>query len=198
MTIPVRCKSGVVLDLGNPRPEHIIVDDISWGLANQGRFVGQMEDFYSIAQHTLLVTSLVEPHLRFPALNHDNTEAYMGDVSRYLKHSDFLKGYRILESELAEVINIALDIPPLDDVDQRLLHAADDLAAVLEHVTLRQRERFNRDIHLPWAVESGFVTRSPLESMARLLPRVRFDALWPVLPRVAQRRWMAEFNLLRG
>lgn len=200
--IPVRTKSGLLLDLANPKPEMISVEDISWGLANQCRFIGQMEYFYSLAQHGMLVASLVSPRIQFKGLNHDNTEAYMGDVSRFLKHSAFMKGYRILEAELSDVIDQALGIEPLDDLDAMELHAADDLAAVFEHVVLRLRQPFRPDVDLPWAIQTGFITRTSLYNMRALLPRLwdhrttgaQTYMLYPMSPRVARSLWMEEFR----
>lgn len=202
--IPVRTMSGRLLDLSNPKPEMICVEDISWGLANQCRFIGQMRHFYSLAQHTLLVLSLVQSRIGFKAINHDDTEAFMGDMSRFLKHSDFLKGYRILESQLDEVIDVALGIEPLDDLEMFELKAADDLAAVFEHVMLRTEEPFRPERHLPWAIDTGFITRTSLDGLRSLVPKLQASRMagngryqiTPMYPENVQRVWMSEFRFL--
>ena len=63
----------------------ILLDDVAKGLSNICRFGGQITDFYSVAQHTLLVWYLAPPHLKRAALLHDAAEAYLGDVVKPLK-----------------------------------------------------------------------------------------------------------------
>lgn len=68
-----------------PRIDRVAIEDIAHGLAYQCRFNGQTCEFYSIAQHSLVVASLVPGHLRFAALMHDAAEAYCGDMVKPLK-----------------------------------------------------------------------------------------------------------------
>lgn len=68
-----------------PRIDTIDIEDIAHGLAYQCRFNGQTADFYSVAQHSLIVADLVEPRLRRAALLHDAAEAYLGDMVKPLK-----------------------------------------------------------------------------------------------------------------
>lgn len=68
-----------------PRIDRVTIEDIAHGLAYQCRFNGQTREFYSVAQHSLIVASLVAPHLRLAALLHDAAEAYLGDMVKPLK-----------------------------------------------------------------------------------------------------------------
>lgn len=68
-----------------PRIDGIDIEDIAHGLAYQCRFNGQTREFYSVAQHSLMVASLVPPAWARAALLHDAAEAYLGDMVKPLK-----------------------------------------------------------------------------------------------------------------
>jgi hypothetical protein len=67
------------------KPEDIDFWDILQGLTNICRFGGQCPRFYSVLEHTLLVTDLVDESLKLHALLHDAAEAYLGDIIRPIK-----------------------------------------------------------------------------------------------------------------
>ena len=77
--------TGKKIDLRNPQPRDITIRDIACGLSKICRFGGQCSEFYSVAQHSVLVAHLVRPEYRKYALLHDATEAYLGDVIKPLK-----------------------------------------------------------------------------------------------------------------
>lgn len=78
--------SGRRLDLLNPDPDQIEIDDIAHHLGILPRFNGATRFPYSVAQHSLYVSMLVPDHLKLPALLHDAHEAYIGDLSTPLKN----------------------------------------------------------------------------------------------------------------
>ena len=95
--------TGKTLDFENPDPESICIEDIAHALSMVCRFSGQCREFYSVAQHSVLVSlglhlivqkennemwwlwKQQEIKLRQIALLHDAAEAYMGDMNRPLK-----------------------------------------------------------------------------------------------------------------
>lgn len=77
--------SGKLFDLYNPTPDMIDIEDIANALGKQVRWNGQISEFYSIAQHSCLVSWLAPPHLSFAAFMHDAAEAYTGDIIRPIK-----------------------------------------------------------------------------------------------------------------
>lgn len=81
----ISTRSGRHFYLLDPRPEDIDLEDIAHALANQCRYNGHTETFYSVAQHSVLLSLLVRPQDAILALMHDATEAYVGDVVRPLK-----------------------------------------------------------------------------------------------------------------
>lgn len=78
-------KTGRQINLHNPTPDMISIDDIAYGLSNIVRFGGQMDFAYTVAQHSILVAILAPDELKFEALMHDAAEAYIGDVIKPLK-----------------------------------------------------------------------------------------------------------------
>jgi hypothetical protein len=69
----------------DPRPEDVTVEDIAHSLSMQCRYGGHSKLFYSVAEHSALVSQLVPPEHALVALMHDATEAYVIDVPRPLK-----------------------------------------------------------------------------------------------------------------
>lgn len=62
------------------RIEDIDIQDIASGLANECRFNGLIDNFYSVAQHLVYVSYLVAPEYALEALLHDASEAYVKDL----------------------------------------------------------------------------------------------------------------------
>jgi 5'-deoxynucleotidase YfbR-like HD superfamily hydrolase len=88
----------------------IDIDDITQALANQCRFGGHCQHFYSVAQHSCLVTDLVrgqggDATDALWALLHDASEAYLGDLPHPLKHfTEFGRLYGEAEETLQQAI----------------------------------------------------------------------------------------------
>lgn len=85
----IQTRDNQKFDLRNPDSAAIDPETLSVVLSRICRFGGHCIDFYSVAQHSLLVESLIgEPKLKLPALLHDAHEAYwgFGDVCRPAKH----------------------------------------------------------------------------------------------------------------
>lgn len=81
----LKTKNNHIIDLQNPSIEVIDIEDIAHGLSLLCRFGGQIERFYSVAQHSLLVAALAPVELKREALLHDASEAFLGDVIKPLK-----------------------------------------------------------------------------------------------------------------
>ncbi len=85
-----------------PRIVDVAIEDIAHGLAYQCRFNGQTNAFYSVAQHSLIVASLVPDELKFAALLHDAAEAYLGDMVKPLKV--LLPEFSAIEDSVTRII----------------------------------------------------------------------------------------------
>jgi uncharacterized protein len=115
----------------DPDPDQLEPGDIARALANQCRFGGHCRAFYSVAQHSVIVSRLVEERGGdaedvFAALMHDATEAYLGDMPHPLKHRSPLgAAFREAEHRLEEVIRarfaIKPDVPEIKRADRALL-----------------------------------------------------------------------------
>lgn len=94
--------SGKHLDFTNISPDSICIEDIAAALSNICRFTGHLEEFYSVAQHSVRVSYLVPPEFALEALMHDAAEAYCNDISSPLKA--LLPEYRVIEDRIEAVI----------------------------------------------------------------------------------------------
>jgi hypothetical protein len=92
--------SGVAFDPFNPRPEQIRIEDVARGLSHSCRFSGQTSDYYSVAEHSVLVSRLVPPEDALWALLHDASEAYLCDIATPVKNRPEMLMYREAEARL--------------------------------------------------------------------------------------------------
>lgn len=84
------------------RPEDVRINDIAWALSMQCRFGGHCRKFYSVAEHSVMVSRMVSPKDAFWGLLHDAPEAYLVDLPRPIKQN--MPDYRTYENALAEII----------------------------------------------------------------------------------------------
>jgi len=118
--------SGLYFDYLNPQVNSIRIEDIAHGLSNICRFAGHCHQYYSVAQHSLLVSQQVPSEYALAALLHDASEAYMLDIPRPLKHLPFFQPYRDLEARVMDIIaqkyGFVLPANPcIKDADERML-----------------------------------------------------------------------------
>jgi 5'-deoxynucleotidase YfbR-like HD superfamily hydrolase len=115
----------------DPDPEQFDIEDIARALGNLCRFGGHCRTFYSVAQHTVIVSQLVEERGGdaedvFAALMHDAAEAYLGDMPHPLKHRSalgaaFKEAERELEAAIEAHFAIKADVPEIKRADRALL-----------------------------------------------------------------------------
>jgi uncharacterized protein len=168
-----RMLSGRRLDLLDPSPLDVEIEDIAHGLARVARWNGQTSGahIFSVAQHTLLVEAVlrqesprVDARFRLAALLHDAPEYVIGDMISPFKA--VLGGdYKVVEKRLLSAIHIRFGLPPvLADEIIRQIKAADRGAAYLEATHLagfsetEAKRLFGRDPKLPEATERDYLT----------------------------------------
>lgn len=86
-----------------PTEDMICIEDIAYALGRINRFAGQSDRFWSVAEHSILVSRLVPEHVALPALLHDASEAYINDVPSPVKR---LAGNAIhdLETSIMKIV----------------------------------------------------------------------------------------------
>ncbi len=140
-----RMLSGRRLDLLDPSPLDVEIEDIAHGLSRVARWNGQTSGAwsFSVAQHCLLVEDLVgrfkagAPRpLRLAALLHDAPEYVIGDLITPFKAAVGLD-YKELETRLLRAIHLRFGLPAsFPATAQKLIKRADRAAAYLEATQL--------------------------------------------------------------
>lgn len=96
-----------------PRAEDVCLEDIAHSLANQCRFSGHVRKFYSVAQHSVLVSQFCPPEHALWGLLHDATEAYLVDLPRPIKHcSELGDFFRAAERRIMDAVCVAFQLAP--------------------------------------------------------------------------------------
>lgn len=101
--------NGSYFNFLNVKDNVISVSTIAKALSNICRFNGQIEHFYSVAQHSVLVSYNVPEEHAMAALFHDAAEAYIGDVTKPLKA--LLPDYQEIEERVEKDIFQKLGLP---------------------------------------------------------------------------------------
>ncbi len=140
-----RMLSGRRLDLLNPSPMDIEIEDIAHGLSFVARWNGQTQGEYpySVAEHSIFVEQLffrlnpkVDAKWRLAALLHDAPEYVIGDMISPVK-SAVGPGYSELDERLTAAINLKFGLPAgIPGVMKKQIKRADLLSAWLEAVQI--------------------------------------------------------------
>ena len=183
--------SGRRLDLLDPSPVDVEIEDIAHGLSRLARWNGQTEGEwpFSVAQHALLTEWLagrLAPSItdaeRLGVLLHDAPEYVIGDLISPFKAAVGMD-YAALEARLMTAIRVRFGLrgEPSQKLS-RLIKRADRLAAYIEATTLAGFD----------TVEAGRIFGRP-----RDLDRIADVGVpVPVPPQAAKRRFLDRFAAL--
>jgi 5'-deoxynucleotidase YfbR-like HD superfamily hydrolase len=137
--------SGRRLDLLDPSPLDIEIEDIALGLSRLARWNGQTlgDHGFSVAQHSLLVLDLLEGAVKQPsrelrraALLHDASEFVTADLITPFK-TVIGDAYKALENRIQAAVHLRFGLPALLGEEwQAAIKRADRAAAFLEAVEL--------------------------------------------------------------
>lgn len=140
-----RMLSGRRLDLLDPTPVDIEIEDIAHGLSFVARWNGQThgEYAYSVTEHSLLVETLytrlvpnAAPKWQLAALLHDAPEYVIGDMISPVKAA-VGGGYEALDDRLTAAIHIRFGLPAQLPKDvKRKIKQADKVSAWMEAVEI--------------------------------------------------------------
>ena len=149
-----RMLSGRRLDLLDPTPLDIEIEDIAHGLAFVARWNGQTAgDFpYSVAEHSLLVEEIfarqnpgIAARWRLAALLHDAPEYVLGDMISPVKAA-IGSGYGELDARLTAAVHLRFGLPAvLPGEIKRAIKAADKVSAWMEAVEIAGFTRTEAD-----------------------------------------------------
>jgi uncharacterized protein len=185
-----RMLSGRRLDILDPSPLDVEIEDIAHGLARVARWNGQTkgEHIFSVAQHSLLVEAInshLEPGMstawQLMALLHDAPEYVVGDIVSPFKAA-VGASYKTVELRLLSAIHIRFGLPPdTPAILHRKIKRADTVAAFFEATVL-----------------AGFGREEALKFFGKPepLPREVHAMLEPVSAREAEVRFRARFGEL--
>jgi 5'-deoxynucleotidase YfbR-like HD superfamily hydrolase len=171
--------SGRRLDLLDPSPLDVELEDIAHGLARVARWNGQTDGahIFSVAQHSLLVEAFARqkvPRLdrraRLAVLLHDAPEYVVGDMISPFK-AVIGDSYKAVEARLLAAIHVHFGLPaaPAPEL-QKLIKAADRSAAFYEATRLagfalaEARRFFGRPQPLSTALERDYLTPWPADT----------------------------------
>src|SRR6266567_3550383 len=188
-----RMQSGRRLDLLDPSPLDIEIEDIAHGLARVARWNGQTNGahIYSVAQHSLFVEALarartpwLDDHCRLAILLHDAPEYVIGDMISPFK-AVIGDAYKAIESRLLTAIHLRFGLPAvLPGELVAVIKASDRCAAYLEATRL--------------AGFSASEARRFFGSPPKFSAVIERDYLVPWPAEVAERRYLERFAKLAG
>jgi 5'-deoxynucleotidase YfbR-like HD superfamily hydrolase len=140
-----RMLSGRRLDLLDPSPLDVEIEDIAHGLARVARWNGQTRGphIFSVAQHSLLVARIasaldreLSAHDRLMALLHDAPEYVIGDIISPFKAAVGAT-YKTVENRILAAIHIRFSLPTVPPATlAKLIKKADRAAAFIEATRL--------------------------------------------------------------
>lgn len=140
-----RMLSGRRLNLLDPSPFDIELEDIAHGLSRVARWNGQTKGdvIFSVAQHSMLVEELMgrlrpdlSQSLRLAAVLHDASEYVIGDMISPFKAA-IGGNYKTVEARLQEAIHLHFGLPAtFPQVTLKQIKKADKAAAFLEATQL--------------------------------------------------------------
>ena len=188
-----RMLSGRRLDLIDPSPLDVEIEDIAHGLARVARWNGQTvgEHAFSVAQHAMVVEEIVAARdggvaqtWRLAALLHDAPEYVIGDLISPFKSAVGLN-YKAFELRLLEAIHRRFALPPvLPEPVSAAIKDADRIAAYFEATGLAGFSHAEADLYFgrPAGLPAGLVRT--------------LEALAPLPTAAAQAQFLATFRRL--
>jgi hypothetical protein len=158
---------GTFFDYDDLENNRYSIYSIAVSLSNTCRYVGQLEDFYSVAQHSVMVSHIVPPDQALAGLLHDAPEAFLHDVNKPLKRRVEMIAYEALYQRVEWHMFKKFKVPSMLTPE---IHHADAVMLVTERRDLR-------------------AAPVPVNSAIRPLP----DKLVPLAPKPARDLFLARY-----
>ncbi|MEM6900487.1 MAG: HD family hydrolase [Pseudomonadota bacterium] len=176
-----RMLSGRRLDLLDPSPMDIEIEDIAHGLARVARWNGQTtgSHAFSVAQHSVIVVDIctilnpeMRPDQKLMALLHDGPEYVIGDMISPFK-AILGDGYKVIEQRLEEAIHLRFGLPARTPTAlKKAIKRADRICAWFEAVQLAGFEESEADKffgHPPDSIKLSLLPEPAEDAQARFM-----------------------------
>ena len=180
--------TGKSFDFLNPKPEMVCIEDIAHSLAYQCRYTGHTRQFYSVAQHCVLMAENKDlPGDPLAKLLHDAAEAYIGDIAKPWKNLLMVKNPKNIDQHFG-----LLWVGDFEDKIQKIIGLA--LGVDLSHSTevkesdIRMMATEVRDLmpEMPPSFEWGCDISKPVA-----------EIIIPWSPEPAEQIFLAMYRLLK-
>lgn len=149
MTTDIETVTGRLVNIENPDPTTINIEDIAWGLSRLPRFCGHTITVipYNVAQHSMFVAdevaSILSRNNEIPkdrvrevilmALLHDAAEIYTGDWPSPVKRIPKLRPIiKQIEAGLMIAVYKAMYLNPPTEIEEQIIKQADKIAQKIE------------------------------------------------------------------
>lgn len=165
--------SGEYFDFENVEAASFNIVDIAHALSNICRYTGHCKSFYSVAQHSVLVSLVVPKEDALAGLLHDAAEAFVSDMAKPLKM--IMPEYQAMEQKIESALFRKFGLP----------ETLPDSVMKADRILLRteQRDLMNADNHI-WKYTEG---EKPLEAV-----------ITPMLPSHAKRDFLMRYEEITG
>ena len=100
----IQTYSGRRFNPTDPNPEAIVIQDIAHALSNICRFTGHCSSFYSVAQHSVMVSYICNQENALYGLLHDGAEAFCQDIASPIKKTIEFAAYRQVEKRIQDAV----------------------------------------------------------------------------------------------
>lgn len=167
----IQTYSGHRFEYDNIKGNKVNIEEIAHALSNTCRFTGHSREFYSVAQHCVIVSKNVPMEDALWGLLHDASEAYAGDVNKPLKNK-LGDSYTSIEAKIHRLIAKTFKLPGNIPMS---VHLADMRLLLTE-----RRDLFSTV--MPW---DGYVGVQPFDFKIK-----------PWSPKVAKKKYLERFKYL--
>jgi len=163
----ISTKDGEFFDFYNPKGYDFQIETIAHALSNICRYGGHSDFFYSVAEHSVLVSKIVPADLALCGLLHDASEAFVGDMPSPLKKlcPDYRKIEESVQAEVARKFGLPYPFPEEIHRADKEVYLAERLRVTpsapkdkLWHTHLKPAS-VDIKMYWPWAAKAKFLER---------------------------------------
>lgn len=169
MTCYIATWKGQRIDLLNPDPDIITIEEIAECLSREGRFHNKTSVHYSVAQHCIEVSRLCPTwEGQTWGLLHDASDAYHRDLATNLKNHPIIQGFwkhmeRMWLEAFALKFNLSLPMPPEVKQADRVMLVVERRMLLPNTLEVAEQFTFNEKL-LPEVPDRTLLVMSQLEA----------------------------------